>query len=77
MTSSYSSQTQEMRMARNSDSTLEQIHQLEEPVILTPDEIAKAAGGAAAVALIGPLLPIIFGGIWGPVIQDMAAVKTV
>jgi hypothetical protein len=69
-----------MDMARRTASTSEQILQLEAPVMLTPDQIAKAAGGAAAAALTGPIFPIIFGGIWGPVIPiitDPAPVKTI
>jgi hypothetical protein len=69
-----------MRMARETDSTSEPIPQLEAPVTLTPDQIAEAAGGAAAAALSGPGFPIICGGIWGPVIPmltDMAPMKAV
>jgi hypothetical protein len=61
-------------MISKANSTLEQTLDLEVPVSLTPDQIAEAAGGAAAAALIGPCcpFPIIFGGIWGPLPQDLS-----
>jgi hypothetical protein len=64
-------------MPEKPDSTAEQTLDLEAPVSLTPDQIAEAAGGAAAAVLIEPLfqIPIIFGGIWGPVAQDPGSAK--
>jgi hypothetical protein len=52
-------------MTRRHDTTSEQALHLDTPVMLTPDQIAEAAGAAAAVGVCFPP-PIIFGGIWSP-----------
>jgi hypothetical protein len=64
-------------MSMNTDANSDQNLGLEAPVSLTPNQIAEAAGGAAAAVLVGPLvpLPIIFGGIWGPIFQGLGGAK--
>jgi hypothetical protein len=48
-------------------------------VTLTPDQVVKVAGSAAAAALMGPIhpFPIIFGNILRPDIKNFGTAKAV